>query len=241
MECQQTTAGMIGKWTIKNFSKLISREVSSDTFIIGGYPWKIHMYPKGNGVDYLSIYLAAANTTDFPKGLTNFKLFLYNQLNSNKSITKETKHQFNAKAISLGFPSFVSLSKLRDTSNGFLVNDTCIIAAEVHVPMSEHDNQIEVIPTSSSLSELVDFRGLGQKEKPYILLLDEVCSQHPSLIECQQNRSPKFTECAFTALGRVLYFLKTKKVKDLNDDARKDLQSLWEELETFRFDLTWLV
>jgi hypothetical protein len=42
------------------------------------------------------------------------------------------------------------------------------------------------------------------------------------------------------ALGRVIYFLKTRKVKDMNDQACKELQILWDELEKFQFDLTWL-
>jgi hypothetical protein len=44
----------------------------------------------------------------------------------------------------------------------------------------------------------------------------------------------------FAAVGRVLYFLKTRKVKDMNEKGCKDLQVLWDELQTFKFDLTWL-
>jgi hypothetical protein len=100
------------------------------------------------------------------------------------------------------------------------------------------DTDVELF--SDSIGELMDFAGLGKVEKSFVPLLNEVCSQHPSLIECQKRRSRKFTEWAFTALGRVLYFLKTRKVKDMNEQACKDLQMLWEELETFGFDLAWL-
>jgi hypothetical protein len=44
----------------------------------------------------------------------------------------------------------------------------------------------------------------------------------------------------FATVGRVLYFLKTRKVKDMNEQVCKDLQVLWDELQTFKFDLTWL-
>ena len=63
---------------------------------------------------------------------------------------------------------------------------------------------------------------------------------HPSLIEYQQKRSSKFVECAFTTLGRLLHFLKTRKVKDMTQDGYESLQLLWKELETFKFDLAWL-
>ena len=75
----------------------------------------------------------------------------------------------------------------------------------------------EVSP--NPIGELVDFRGLGQIEKVFVPLLEEVCTKYPSLIECQQKRSRRFIEWAFTALGRVLHFLKNKKVKDMNDEA----------------------
>ncbi|KAL6184138.1 hypothetical protein ACLB2K_045542 [Fragaria x ananassa] len=93
---------------------------------------------------------------------------------------------------------------------------------------------------STSADELMDFRGLAKIEKAFIPLLDEVCSCHSSLIKCQMKRSPKFKEWAFTALGRVLHFLKTKMVKDMTDDVCAELECLWEELQAFKFDLAWL-
>ncbi|MCI09125.1 ubiquitin carboxyl-terminal hydrolase family protein [Trifolium medium] len=47
-------------------------------------------------------------------------------------------------------------------------------------------------------------------------------------------------ELVFAALGKVLYFLKTRKVKDMNEQACKDLQVFWDDLKKFKFDLTWL-
>lgn len=76
----------------------------------------------------------------------------------------------------------------------------------------------------------MDFSSVGHQE--------EICSD--SLNEPLPKRRRKFTDLAFSSLGRVIYFLKTRKVKDMNDQACKDLQVLWEEFEKFRFDLTWL-
>lgn len=195
-----------------------------------------------------------------------------------------------------GFTSFMPLVELHNHCLGFIVNDSCIVGAEVYVHNSSYENEMnrtgnlmasllsnsitygshisgghmEVprseaqVPNLESLSEfpilvrteptrdidmeffkysigeLMDFMGLGQVEKYFVPLLEEACSKHPSLIECQQRRSRRFTEWAFTALGRVLYFLKTRKAKDMNKQACKDLQILWEELEIFGFDLAWL-
>jgi len=88
--------------------------------------------------------------------------------------------------------------------------------------------------------ELVDLKGLGKIEQDFIPLLEEVCSRHPSLINSEKKRTPRYVEWALTSLGRVLHFLKTKMVKEMDEEACDHLQVLWEELETFKFDLTWL-
>ena len=140
------------------------------------------------------------------------------------------------------FVWFLSSNALDD---GFIQDDNLIIIAELCVKESGHENELDhgAGITDSIKSGFQDFRGLGKIEKGFIQLLEELCSKHPTLIESQvkRNRSQRFTEWSFTALGRVLHFLKTKKVKDMNDDTCKELQILWEELETFGFDdLTWL-
>ncbi|KAL6219032.1 hypothetical protein ACLB2K_012239 [Fragaria x ananassa] len=94
--------------------------------------------------------------------------------------------------------------------------------------------------SSASPSDLMNFRGLAKIKKEYVPLLEEVCSWHPSLIECQKQRSPDYTKWAFTALGKVLHFLKIKKVKDMTTSVCEELEGLYTELKAFKFDLTWL-
>ncbi|MED6108128.1 hypothetical protein PIB30_020575 [Stylosanthes scabra] len=178
--------------------------------------------------------------------------------------TNEGELTFKAKASSWGWPSFIPLADLYDDSKGFIVNDTCIIEAKISVSISEleeivdqaappvSDEQVPAKPiehaddplsmdmSEDSIDELVDFKGLGKIVKAFVPLLEEVSVKHPSVIACPKKRSRWFTEWAFTALGRVLHFLRTKKVRDMNEEACDHLQILWEELETFRLDLTWL-
>ena len=45
----------------------------------------------------------------------------------------ETQHQFSARESDWGFTSFMPLSELYNPSRGYLVNDTCVIEAEVAV------------------------------------------------------------------------------------------------------------
>ncbi|CAN6703489.1 unnamed protein product [Malus baccata var. baccata] len=334
-------------WKIEKFSRLRSQKHYSDGFNVGDFQWQIVVYPKGSsrtpGTHDLSIYLNVADASALPSGWSRyaqFTLTVVNQVNYDKSITVETKHVFSARKSDWGFTSFMPLSELCDFSQGFLVNDTCVLEAEVAVsqvdymaevhetwfrpPIKPSDREDErqghtvvdavqftapnseqvlafqdassseqkqtndfeqvlissvAVTTPSSahvlavwdgpsdgqvwtrsndslvgspigkeheqkpsapVGELMDFRGLGQIDKAFVPFLEEVCLLHPSLIKCQRKRSPMFTEWAFTALGRLLYFLKTTKGTDMNVDACEHLRLSWEELESFRFDLAWL-
>lgn len=91
------------------------------------------------------------------------------------------------------------------------------------------------------LKELIDMENLKAEEKLFIPLLEEICTWRPSLIQSQMEKTRLFRQWAFTTLGQVLYFLKTKKVKDITEDDCNNLKSLWEELvKSSGFDLTWL-
>ncbi|CAJ2662411.1 unnamed protein product [Trifolium pratense] len=74
----------------------------------------------------------------------------------------------------------------------------------------------------------------------YVPLLEKVCNIHPCLIECQRKRTPNYATWAFTALGRVLHFLEITKVEEMNKEACEWLQVLWDEVQVFGFDLSWL-
>lgn len=99
----------------------------------------------------------------------------------------------------------------------------------------------EIQCSDLTLRDLVDFESLRPEEAAVFPLLEEVCIWHPSLIQSQKKSTRWFRLWAFTSLGQVLYFLKTKKVKDISEDDCKHLQDLWEELvKSSGFDLTWL-
>ncbi|KAK7355058.1 hypothetical protein VNO80_14303 [Phaseolus coccineus] len=247
-------------WTIKDFSKLDSHKLYSEKFSIDDHLWRILIFPKGlKNANYLSIYLEGVeNLVEGWNKFINFKLALIDQINHKMTKTGETEHQFNAKSNDWGFARFIPLDELHNPNNGFIVNDTCIIEVEILVSKLKHenevdktDNQIKDILTKhtdkplpkktfTTVDEVVDLKGLGKIEQDFYPLLEEVCSRHPSLLNSQKKRTLEYVEWAFTALGRVLHFLKTKMVKDMDEDTCNHLQILWEELETFKFDLTWL-
>ncbi|XP_011626363.1 ubiquitin carboxyl-terminal hydrolase 13 isoform X1 [Amborella trichopoda] len=123
-------------WTIENFSRLNSKKHYSDIFVVGGYKWRVLIFPKGNNVDHLSMYLDVADSATLPYGWSRYAQFclsVVNQLNSKYTIRKDTQHQFNARESDWGFTSFMPLSDLYDPNKGYLVNDTVVVEAEVAV------------------------------------------------------------------------------------------------------------
>ncbi|XP_057422809.1 ubiquitin C-terminal hydrolase 13-like isoform X2 [Lotus japonicus] len=122
-------------WTIRNFSRS-TKKLYSEDFYVGGYRWRILIFPKGNNVDQLSLYLDATDSATLPYGWSRyaqFSLTVVNQIRHNFSIRKETHHQFNAREGDWGFTSFMPLAELYDPGRGYIVNDTCIVEADVAV------------------------------------------------------------------------------------------------------------
>ncbi|XP_047317730.1 ubiquitin C-terminal hydrolase 13-like isoform X2 [Impatiens glandulifera] len=123
-------------WSIENFSRLNAKKLYSEIFNVGGHKWRILIFPKGNNVDHMSMYLDVADAATLPYGWSRhaqFSLAVVNQIHNKYSVRKDTQHQFNARESDWGFTSFMPLSELYDPGRGYLVNDTCVIDAEVVV------------------------------------------------------------------------------------------------------------
>ncbi|XP_016484081.2 ubiquitin C-terminal hydrolase 12 [Nicotiana tabacum] len=123
-------------WTIENFSRLNSKKLYSDVFHVGGYKWRILIFPKGNNVDHLSMYLDVADSPALPYGWSRhaqFSLAVLNRVHNKFTVRKDTQHQFNARESDWGFTSFMPLSELYDPIRGYLVDDTVIVEADVAV------------------------------------------------------------------------------------------------------------
>ncbi|XP_054797542.1 protein RESTRICTED TEV MOVEMENT 3-like [Prosopis cineraria] len=225
-------------WTISNFSSLKTNTAHiSEDFIIGGYAWNIQLYKGIQDGKYLVIILHVADVSSLPQGWSIYAVCTFtmvNQVYNERSEKRDIKDKFN-NSCHWSFLYYVELTRLQDPSNGYILNDKCIV--EVELSKVSPIGTRALVPKDDATAE---FKDLGLIEKELVPLLEEACLWHPSLMDCKQKKSRKFVEWAFTALGRVLQFLKNKKWKDMNEKACKELQHLWEELEMSRLDLRWL-
>ncbi|CAK9213983.1 unnamed protein product [Sphagnum troendelagicum] len=123
-------------WTIEGFSKINMRKHYSESFTVGGFNWRVLLFPKGNNVDHLSLYLDVADSASLPYGwsrFAHFSLAVVNQYDPKATVKKDTQHQFNVRESDWGFTSFMPLQDLYDPAKGFLLNDKVIVEADVNV------------------------------------------------------------------------------------------------------------
>ncbi|XP_031383531.1 MATH domain and coiled-coil domain-containing protein At3g58410-like [Punica granatum] len=123
-------------WRIQRFSRLTERKYYSDDFTAGGCKWRLLVFPKGNNADSVSIYLDVPDASTLPSGWrreAQFSLIMVNQNQRSSSTRRETRHTFTAREADWGFTSFKPLAELHTHMNGFLLNDTLIVEAEVDV------------------------------------------------------------------------------------------------------------
>ncbi|XP_059665800.1 MATH domain and coiled-coil domain-containing protein At3g58270-like [Cornus florida] len=123
-------------WTIENFTRLNTKSVYSESFYVGGYKWRVLIYPKGNkNSDHFAIYLDVADSETLPYGWTKhikFSVSVINHIDNKTTVKKDAQHQFHAQESDWGFTSFLPLSELSDPSRGYIVNDTCVVEVDFH-------------------------------------------------------------------------------------------------------------
>ncbi len=128
-------------WRIENFSGLRERKKYSENFEVGGQSWRLLIFPRGNGCDYVSLYLDVADTDLLPYNWTRgaqFTLTIVNQQNEERSQRKDANHHFHSKESDWGFTQFMSLEELYSDSKGFMENDTVVIEARVTIKESSY-------------------------------------------------------------------------------------------------------
>ncbi|KAL0031727.1 hypothetical protein WJX79_003396 [Trebouxia sp. C0005] len=129
-------------WDIHNVTHNKDLKRFSEPFMIGGYPWRILVFPRGNraGSAVLSAYLDCGESQTQPINWTrraSFKLSMVNQRDHTKTICKEAAHQFSAQANDWGFTAFANQQDIFAPNAGFLVNDTLRMNVVVRVERPE--------------------------------------------------------------------------------------------------------
>ncbi|KAA8543126.1 hypothetical protein F0562_021379 [Nyssa sinensis] len=122
-------------WKIKSFSNFKSSCYQSDAFVVGDHKWRIELYPRGHAEgqgNSISVFLQLESSSLAPdtRLFVKFMMRISDQNNGQHSELTADNH-FGPSCLTWGFRKFISLAKLNDPKKGFLVDDTCIIEAQV--------------------------------------------------------------------------------------------------------------
>ncbi|CCU83061.1 Ubiquitin carboxyl-terminal hydrolase [Blumeria hordei DH14] len=130
-------------WQITDWTQLPRRH-RSPVFWCGGHPWRILMFPKGNNVDYCSVYLEhgyeeGSKAGPIPQNFTccmQFGFVLYNPDAPTCFVHNTANHRFTKDEGDWGFTRFVELRKLWnvpwDNQNNYLApGERAILTAYV--------------------------------------------------------------------------------------------------------------
>ncbi|KAL5822327.1 hypothetical protein ACOSQ3_020235 [Xanthoceras sorbifolium] len=132
---------------LANASNGQGERYESGIFDVGGYKWKLVLYPQGkkgtcDGKDHVSLYLAidvssnSFSNTDNWTVCVNLKLFVLNQKTKKYMTIQEANKgvwYFDDRRTEHGFDQFLSHEEFNDPCNGYLVDDCCAFGTEVLV------------------------------------------------------------------------------------------------------------
>ncbi|KAJ4826616.1 hypothetical protein Tsubulata_002211 [Turnera subulata] len=128
-------------WNIDNFSTIDSEYLCSPVFTAGGQQWKLRLYPKGEGRSdgkHLSIFLDLENIPPGKKVFAHYRLRLKDQIGT-KHLDDTDEVWFDAFSYGWGFGEFILVSEVQKEANGFLVNDSIIIEAQLNLVSAEEN------------------------------------------------------------------------------------------------------
>ncbi|CAL5194448.1 unnamed protein product [Lathyrus oleraceus] len=131
----QESSKVSHSWKFSKFSSANLDKYESESFVGGGdYKWKLVLYPngvvEGKGV-CVSLFLAldASTLPANTKLVVDCTLRAKDQI-SGQNAQRKFNRKFSSSNLVWGSRLFLTLTKLKNPNNGFLVEDTCIFEVE---------------------------------------------------------------------------------------------------------------
>lgn len=131
---------------IESFSVLTEENIEkyeSDDFEVGGYKWELCFYPNGNkkrnGDGHISLYLVIRDTDKLPQGWevnVQFKFFVFDHIRDKYLTIQDADgrtRRYHQMRTEWGFSKLLSLDTFENSTNGYLLDDSCLLGVEVFV------------------------------------------------------------------------------------------------------------
>lgn len=128
-------------WKVENFSSIAEKRKFSEIFPVGADPeqqWRLLLFPRGNNVNYLSIYLDVPSSADLsavdPHWTRSATFMLrVKRHDGGEDLQKDTEHIFTKAENDWGFTQFLPLEEGGVMPPEYLLNDTLYLEADIKV------------------------------------------------------------------------------------------------------------
>ncbi|KAF0983053.1 hypothetical protein FDP41_011031 [Naegleria fowleri] len=118
------------KWRWKvDFSTLPAKHYSPE-FTAGPHKFRLLVFPHGNNVNFVSVYLDTCQSTDVK--LVRFQITILNQKDIRESFSQEAEKKFGPADNDWGFKEFLDLKRL-NSDTGFKVDNIVYFEMVVHI------------------------------------------------------------------------------------------------------------
>ncbi|XP_021276357.1 uncharacterized protein LOC110410806 isoform X2 [Herrania umbratica] len=136
---RRTDNSCLTKWTVRYNSKLKTKKtVYSPYFEVGGFDFRLLLYPRGDSLappSYLSLYIQINDPRCFSKFdcFASYKLSILNHEDKSKSLTRESYYRFCSKKKTIGWGDFGVATSVFDPKSGFLNNGSLLVSVEISI------------------------------------------------------------------------------------------------------------
>ncbi|CAK7566617.1 MAG: ubiquitin-specific protease ubp15 [Sporothrix epigloea] len=215
---------VVNTWSVTTWRSLKKKE-HGPVFKAGGYPWRILLFPHGNNVDYVSVYLEHGFDPDeIPEDWSccvQFSLVCWNPNDPSIMAHHTAHHRFTKEEGDWGFTRFAELRKMlhkwEDRQRPMIENECVNITAYVRVVEDETGALWHTFNNYDS-----------KKETGYVGLKNQGAT-------CYLNsllQSLYFTN----AFRKAIYGIPTESEENQNNSAYT-LQRLFYQLQTSKADV----
>ncbi|KAK6273252.1 hypothetical protein POUND7_010335 [Theobroma cacao] len=136
---RRTDHSCLTKWTVCYNSKLKTKKtVYSPYFDVGGFDFRLLLYPRGDSLappSYLSLYIQINDPRCSSKFdcFASYKLSILNHEDKSKSLTRESYYRFCSKKKTIGWGDFGVATSVFDPKSGFLNNGSLLVSVEIAI------------------------------------------------------------------------------------------------------------
>ncbi|KAH7865251.1 hypothetical protein Vadar_004236 [Vaccinium darrowii] len=234
-------------WEIENFSKL-NTKLYSEIFYCGGYKWRVLIFLKANKGEYLSAYLAVADSAKLPRGWSRYARFsisVINKIDNEATVTEPvvTVPYFHDSKTDTGFePTKTKNNKeTGDNSSGNVEADITGTPppSTLQSIMGSQINFVDASSEATATAGKVRFLSCWVSSEAF-LLLEKIHRVHNGTFVKFSMKVQALQTVLLESFASFIVSMSSSKVNDMSEEALRLAAISIEDFEQVGLDLWWL-